>query len=167
MNRNTWVGRVGLAGFALIAFLVGPQPLAAQTTDSALIAAVNRLDPGRRLRIEAAGRPLTEASFLALDRGDLLLGVPGDPTRIPLTDIERLWSRQRATKTGAIVGGIAGLVLGAAYGLFIGEVICNNEDCNANTAAAMALTGSIGGVGGAAVGAAVGSFIPVWKLRFP
>ncbi len=166
MNRHKRVRWVGLAVFTLVAFSV-PRQLAAQTADSALIATVNRLDPGRRLRIEAAGRPDTEGVFLALDGGDLLLGAPADPTRVPLAEIERLWTRQRATKTVAIVGGIAGLALGAAAGLVIGEVICNNEDCNANTAAAMALTGSIGGVGGLAVGAAADSFIPVWKLRFP
>jgi hypothetical protein len=46
-----------------------------------------------------------------------------------LPEIEALWVRGPAAKRGALIGGLAGVVVGSAMGLFVGEVICDNPDC--------------------------------------
>ncbi len=83
------------------------------------------------------------------------------------SDIDKLWVRGRATKTGAIIGGIVGLLAGVGYGLLLGEVICNNEDCNADTGTVVAALGLGGALAGAGGGALIGAAIPKWHLRFP
>ncbi len=88
-------------------------------------------------------------------------------TAVGLADIEGLWVGGRATKTGAVVGALAGAVIGAPSGLFIGEVVCNDPDCRANTVEVVVVLGLGGGGAGALAGAAVGLAIPTWRQRFP
>jgi hypothetical protein len=105
--------------------------------------------------------------FSAARSDSLVLAGDAGLSRIDHLEIDRLWVRGRATKQGAIIGGITGLLAGIGMGLFIGEVICNNEDCNADTGAAVVALGVGGGLLGAGGGALIGSTIAKWHLRFP
>ncbi len=140
-----------------------------QPSDSAARrdAVVQSLNPGQRIRIRAAALPLLEGSFVRRENSTLLLRQDTVPARIRIPEIERLWVRGRATKTGAIIGGAVGLAAGLAYGYLIGEVICDDPDCQANDAAAIGGLGAAGLISGALVGGAVGAAIPKWRLRFP
>ncbi len=82
-----------------------------------------------------------------------------------LDEIDRLWTQGRSTAKGALIGGVAGLVIGATYGALISEVTCAESSCT--TLGLAAAVGGVGAAGGAAVGALVGLAIPSWKLRFP
>jgi hypothetical protein len=52
-------------------------------------------------------------------------------------------------------------------GLYVGEVICDDSDCQANTLGTIATFGALGAVGGAGSGALVGLTVPQWHTRFP
>jgi hypothetical protein len=89
------------------------------------------------------------------------------PTSVPAADIDSLWVRGRATKTGALLGGLVGAVAGVGAGLFISQVICSTQDCGVDDAAPVLGLGAGGLAGGALVGALIGSAVPKWRLRFP
>jgi hypothetical protein len=104
-------------------------------------------------------------------RADSLVIRRGELARvgIPLGTLSRVWVRERATKTGMLVGGLLGVPLGvlAGGGLCdfernqennIGEDVSCTEHYIGATVAGAAL-----GVG---LGALVGRVIPKWNLRF-
>ena len=99
----------------------------------------------------------------------LLLAGPSGERWLAVDRIEELHERGRATKTAAIVGAVAGGVVGG-YAVAVacsigraddGEI--GNEDQWADCALAGA---AVGGAGGALVGAGIGSLIPKWHVRF-
>jgi hypothetical protein len=103
------------------------------------------------------------ADSLVIHRGELAR------VGIPLGSLSRIWVRERATKTGMLVGGLLGVPLGALAGgglcdfernqeNNIGEDVSCTEHYIGATVAGAAL-----GVG---LGALVGRAIPKWNLRF-
>jgi hypothetical protein len=152
-----------------VAFLViatPPSCLCGQGTG--LAAAMRSLSAGDSVRLEAAGLGRVEGRFIASNGTAVTLASHAGSLKIPLGDLERLWVRGRATQRGALIGSIAGVVVGIAGGLAISGVACNpvdGGDCTALEVAAV--TGLLGGAGGAVVGAGVGFAVPVWRLRFP
>jgi hypothetical protein len=108
-----------------------------------------------------------EGILVSRQESEWQLMTDGEPTQILLRDVERLWVRGRSTRTGALVGLGLGTVLGAAAGWFVGEVICDNPDCQASTAGTIATFGLVGAGAGAGSGALLGLAIPSWHLRFP
>jgi len=165
IQQTTWVG------LALVVVLLVPGSwVAAQdstATPAGRQAVIRALHVGQRLRIEQPGGARLEGAFSAASGDGLVLAGDLRPAQLSGSDIDKLWVRGRATKTGAIVGGIVGLLAGVGYGLLVGEVICNNEDCNADTGAVVAAVGLGGALVGAGGGALIGAAIPRWHLRFP
>lgn len=165
-RTTTWCG-IGLTA----ALLVNPSfRLAAQ--DSMVVSAERRavirsLHVGQRLRIERPRGTRLEGMLSAAMTDSLVIAGDEGFARVDLAEIDRLWVRGRATKQGAIIGGITGVVAGVGLGLFIGEVICNNEDCDGDTGRAVALLGLGGAALGAGGGALIGATIAKWHLRFP
>jgi hypothetical protein len=85
---------------------------------------------------------------------------------VSLAEVDSVWVRGRATKTGMLVGAVTGAI---ATGIFVGLVvsaICEVDCDNAGLEGGLVGFG-IGAVGGALVGAAIGAAIPKWRLRFP
>jgi hypothetical protein len=83
-------------------------------------------------------------------------------------EIQRAWVRGKSTKTGAIVGGITGLVGGALIGYLVTNP--SSSPCDANNCTRTGVTvisGLLGAAAGTGAGAIVGSLIPKWRLRFP
>ncbi len=131
-----------------------------------LQAVLGRLAPDQRLRIETGdGGATVEGRYLGMEDGSLLLETGARGVRMPSAEIRRLWTRGRSTAQGALVGGGAGLVLGAVYGALISEVTCAESSCT--TLGLVAAAGGLGAATGAALGALVGLAVPRWRLRFP
>lgn len=126
-------------------------------------ATVVLLKPTRLVRfsLPAMGRV---SGRIANRWGDTLaLASNGTRQVISLGSIDTLWVRGRATKTGAIVGGI----LGIAGGLFLGaladglcEYDCQNSDY-------LVTGGLLGLAAGAGTGAIIGAAIPRWRKVYP
>jgi hypothetical protein len=153
--------RVFLPLFTLLLTVPLDAQTAPRTADSVLASLAPR-GPVVRLRTDQArvtGRLLAAGS----DGATL---ATGDGTQlIPAGVIDSVWVRGRAWKTGAIVGGAAGMVaLGAFTGLIV-HATCETSECG--TVAAAFAGGGIGLAGGALLGAAIGAAFPKWKRRFP
>ena len=130
---------------------------------------VDALEAGQRVRVRAADALSIEGVFLGLEGQDMLLSttVAEQALRVPVDRLEALWVRKRATRKGAKIGAITGGVLGVGFGIIIGEVICNNEDCEADTLGAAALVGAYGAGAGAAGGALIGYLVRSWSPVWP
>ena len=158
----------GSRTLALVTLLgaVGSGPAHSQRqTDNAI--QLPSLAHGSRVRIESERRQL-EGVFLRGDAGALLLSSDEGERRVRMDSVSRLWTRGRATKTGAIVGAIAG----GAFGVFVGAV--TNSFCSSGffdvvdpCPEAIPILGLGGSAIGGAVGAGVGALIPKWHRRYP
>ncbi len=123
-----------------------------------------RLRPGQTVRVWLADGPRFEAQLIAVDSSPVVLRFLQPGQAIPITVIDSLWLRRRATGRGALIGGI---VLGGgsfAFLTFICRAIGEGE-CNA-WGAVVGL--SLAGAGaGALLGAGIGSLIPTWQRLDP
>jgi hypothetical protein len=132
-----------------------------RTTESVLA----RIDSGKVIRAKLDPARTVIGAYAPV--GDGRLGIrtdAGGTETLRLSEIRELSVRGRHTKTGAIVGGIAG----AAFGTFIGFVVnavCDSPDCQSAEPYLIAIP-AFGG-GGALLGAAVGSAFPKWKRVYP
>ncbi len=151
--------------------LVGAGPARAQVapeTGHDLVALrLRQLEAGSRLRVATAG-----PSGLVLGRLDsvtedalLLLGPDGTRQAVGLDRITDVWRRGRATRTGALVGGVTGVVVGGVLGAWIAAFVAEGGD--ADSAGGILLGGALVGAGGAAAGALIGAAIPAWHRRYP
>lgn len=126
------------------------------------------LTPGDRVRLQTVSAGLLEGVAAAASDQSVLLDRNGDRLEIARADIQKVWVRGRATKKGAIIGGIVGLAAGVTYGLLITRPEsspCDADNCT--RAGVTAVSGAIGLAAGAGIGALIGSVIPRWRLRFP
>ena len=98
---------------------------------------------------------------MGLEGQDMLLRTtPAEQARrVPVDRLEALWVRKRATRKGAKIGAITGGVLGVGFGIIIGEVLCNDEDCEADTVKAALGLGALGAIAGAIPGALIGYLV--------
>ena len=130
---------------------------------------VEALEAGQRVRVRAADALSIEGVFLGVEGQDMLLSTTGaeQALRVPVDRLEALWVRKRATRKGAFIGAITGGAVGVGFGLFIGEVLCNDADCEANTLGAAALVGAFGAGAGAAGGALIGYLVQGWSAVWP
>ena len=149
--------------------MAGSLPSSLRGQDSGQAAAVRLINADAPVRLDASGLGRVQGRFIGSNSTSLTLSTGGgDSVQVPLADLERLWTRGRATRKGALIGSVGGALLGIVGGLLISEVACNPTDGGDCTAAEVAAaTGLLGGVGGAVLGAWVGFAIPVWSLRFP
>ncbi len=157
---------MSLIATAAVMFVIPPRGWAQDTTRVAeRRAALRVIEIGKRLRIEAPSGRRLEGVLAATRPDGLVVGQDAQTIQLDLGEIDRLWVRGRSTKQGALIGGITGAVAGIGYGLLVGEGICNNEDCNADTAAVVGAAGLLGAASGALAGAAIGALIPRWHRR--
>ena len=127
--------------------------------------AVRTLEIGQRVRLDIVRLGRVQGVVFGISESELTLKQEAELTRIGLLEIQRLWVRGPATKTGVLVGGLTGLVAGLAYGFLIGGIACAETDCT--RAEVAAVVGLVGGAAGAAVGASIGLIVPKWHLSFP
>jgi hypothetical protein len=130
-------------------------------------AVIQTLRDSQWVRLVSPALARREGQLLVVNSSELVLARHAQPLRVPAADIDSLWVRGRATKTGALLGGLVGAVAGVGAGLFISQVICSTQDCGVDDAAPVLGLGAGGLAGGALVGALIGSAVPKWRLRFP
>ena len=144
----------------LFALLV-PGQGAAQTTGPGL----GRLGPTSVIRATLPdGRSLT-GRYAAV--GDGRLGVSSDAgttDTLQLTQLRTLSVRGRHTKTGAIVGGSAGLATGLFFGWLIGAL---DDSADPDRTGPFLVTIPLFTGAGTLLGAVVGAAFPKWKQIYP
>jgi len=123
------------------------------------------LEAGDSIRVNL--RTITDYEGVVISTTDSTLALDGERgvSLVPALDIEKLWVRGRATRTGAtvgvIVGGVAGALLGAAmaeYG--------NMEGGDTDPALGALGGGLIGGTLMGLLGAGIGAATPKWHLKY-
>lgn len=154
---------VVLAPLALSATAVSAQP--ATTRPEGVRAALEDFSAGDPIRVSFARQSRLQGRLMALGADSLEISVEGVPAGVPLDAIEGVWARGNAVGRGALIGGVAGVVLGATYGLLIGEIACAETSCTRLEVGAVG--GLIVGAAGAGAGALAGLAIPVWHRRYP
>ena len=157
------------AVFYLIALLILAAPGAAAQQDSAagprFREAFASLPEGRTIKVlRASGTTVGQIVGVAGD--SLSLSVKdAEPTTIAIAEVTEAWTRKHNTGKGALIGGIAGVVIGAVLG-GAASGFCETDPCD--SAASTALVGGlVVGAGGAALGALIGAAIPGWKRVLP
>jgi hypothetical protein len=159
-----------LAALLAAILLVGPdcassaQPVDTLRSDKEAVVAQLRVDD--LVRVRSTGGQF-QGTFLGYEWPELRLDTGAQTLVVMLPELDALWVRGRATKRGALLGMLVGVVIGSAAGLYVGEVICDDSDCQANTLGTIASFGALGAAGGAASGAMVGLTVPRWHARFP
>ncbi len=126
---------------------------------------VDALEAGQRVRVRAADALSIEGVFLGLEGPDMLLSTtPAEQAqRVPVDRLEALWVRKRRTGKGAMIGAIAGGVLGIAAGIYAMEVIEKPYGPDfADVVLGSALTAIAGAGTGALIGYLVRGWSPVW-----
>lgn len=150
-----------LRSLCLLLMAVGA-PLRAQTAESVLTPLVPR---SSLVRLRMSGTEMT-GKLIALTSGVATLNTESGNRTATLASVDSIWVRGRATKTGAIIGGIAGAVIG---GVFLGVVVdamCE-VDCDSAGFQGAVVGGALGLGAGGLLGAGIGALIPKWRLRFP
>jgi hypothetical protein len=159
-----------LATLIAVILLVGNVcVLSAQPVDtlrSAKEAVAAQLRVNDLVRVRSIGRQF-QGVFLGYEWPELRLNTGTQSLVVLLPEVDGIWVRGQATKRGALLGTLVGVVVGGAVGLYVGEVICDDSDCQANTLGTIATFGALGAVGGAGSGALVGLTVPQWHTRFP
>jgi uncharacterized membrane-anchored protein len=145
----------------LILVLCAPA-LAAQSADSVLAPLVPKTS---MIRLRTQGTEMT-GRLLALTSGVATLETTSGNRTASLASVDSIWVRGRATKSGAIIGGVAGAVL---FGAFVGYAVSGlcEVDCDNSFIEGALVGGALGLGGGALLGAGIGALIPKWRLRFP
>ena len=150
---------VGLA--ALASLLVTSNAIA----QSSAGATIGRVASGAFVRARTDADRTLAGRFIPV--GDGRLGIRSDQgvtDTLRLGELRELSVRGRHTKTGAIIGGIAGVAVGIFVGVMVNGV-CETDDCRGARPYLIAIPAF--GAGGALLGAAVGSAFPKWKRVFP
>ena len=127
--------------------------------------AIARLKPGRLVRIHAQNIGEIVGKYHSSNPDSLFISKDTVKSGVPVSDIEALWVRGRATGKGAVVGGI---VVGA-FGTIIGIAVNSSEGffgCSGDCPEFILLCGIVGAAGGGLVGAGIGSAFPKWHLRY-
>jgi len=163
MNRS-----LTFALFAVLAQAALPGPLSAQTPPSrpSLVEArLQQLKSDSYLRVAVVGDGTIAGRLSDRSAGSFSLAMDSGSRTLRVDQVEALWVRGRATGTGAMVGGIVGVVSGVLFGLWVEKTFC---DCvHPNYAGAAARGGVIFGAAGLALGAVIGTAIPKWHQKYP
>ena len=160
--------RVSKLSFLLLSALLlagSAGPAVAQGPSSPAGTVLARIRPGSVVRARLGPEQTITGRYLPV--GDGRLGVSagrGTTDTLRLDQLRELAVRGRHTKTGAIVGGAAGVAFGAFLGIII-SATCETDDCNG--VRPYLVTVPLFGAGGAVLGGAVGAAIPKWRRVFP
>ena len=150
-----------LLALSLVLLPAGRHDLVAQE----LPRVVESLRPAQDIRIRTVGQAIHIGRFVRADTDTLLLEPERGTGRVALGDVDALWVRGTAARTGALIGGVAG---GVGTGLFFAWIVdglCETDDCKALEAGLVGF--GIGAAAGALTGLVLGTFVDKWHRRFP
>lgn len=156
----------------LPALLLASLPARAQEaiSDTTVAGVLATVQPGEVLRVDVRGGTAREGTFSGVEDGVLVLGSGATSARIPAGSVRGVWQPRRRTgrgaKIGGVIGGLAGLGVGALAGIIIS--VEGSEDNTGLVVAGMSLLGAGAGAGvGAGVGAITGAAVTGWKQIYP
>jgi hypothetical protein len=148
--------------FAVLLCIAALAPARAQSSSPGL---TGRLGPSAVVRVTLPdGRTLTGRYALVGHDRIAVLAESGIGDTVSVAGIRTLAVRGRHTRTGALVGGAAGVAAGIFFGYVIGAV-CDAADCDRGRP--YLLTIPLFGAGGTLLGAGIGAAIPKWKRVYP
>ena len=161
---------MALVHLTALACLVAPAVGSAQQDTAAgprFREAFASLPAGRTIRVQkASGTTVGKYSGLAGDSLSLVTE-DGPAATLALDDVEAAWSRKHHAGKGALIGGIAGVMLGSLLGAGA-HSFCEAETGGCGSAAGSVVVGGLGGAAiGAGLGALIGAMIPGWKPMQP
>lgn len=152
-------------GYAVVVMLLRPLAAGAQATPAPPETVLARIETGKVVRARLDPGRTIVGVYSPL--GDGRLGIrtdAGDTETLRLTDLRELSVRGRHTKTGAIIGGVAGIGLGVFVATIV-RAVCDAADCDDTGPYLVAVP--LFGAGGGLLGAAIGAAIPKWKRVYP
>jgi hypothetical protein len=95
----------------------------------------------------------------------MLLRLVDHEATVQLTEVDSLWLRGRAMRTGAVVGAL--VVGGATVAIAVGFCSAYSERGRCDLTGPATVPVVLGGFGGGALlGGGVGALIPAWRLRY-
>ena len=106
-----------------------------------------------------------EGFFISSTDATLLLEGDQGKTSIQVTEIEKLWIRGNASKSGAKKGAIIGVIAGAVLGLIASSLSTPEHDALSPGAATL-VGGAVGGAVLGLLGAGIGAATPKWHLKY-
>ena len=123
------------------------------------------LSAGQRIRVRAADALRVEGVFVAFEGQNMFLSTTqaGQAQRVPIDRLQALWVRKRATRKGAVIGGMTGAVLGLGVGAYGREYVLDPGEFDGGDLVAITVVGAgLGAVPGALIGNLVRGWSPVW-----
>lgn len=149
---------------ALIAVAALAGRAAAQTASAPDIRALSlsSLKAGRSIRVNGRNIGTVTGSFSAVRDGSLWLEAEPSGRSVPLAGIDSVWVSHGHAATGALVGGLLGVALGAAA---ISGKKCDFLDNGCMTEGYATFMGVW--LGTTLVGAIIGGQARSWDLRYP
>ena len=159
--------RTPLPGLLCLALTMSGTTLArAQSQGSVdlLTLSLESLKAGRSVRVFGAGigaGGVITGSVVEVRNSALWLNGASTPS-VPLVSIDSVLVSHTHSGTGAIVGSLLGVVVGA---IVLSHQQCNFLDSSCMTGAELGYLGIV--LGGTAIGAGIGAGIKTWERRYP
>jgi hypothetical protein len=123
---------------------------------------LSSLKAGRTIRVGGRDIGTVTGRFAGVRDGSLWLGADATGRSLPLAGIDSVWVGRSHASTGAIVGTLVGIVVGAAA---ISGKSCSFLDNACMTEGYATLSGIM--LGGTVLGAIIGGQAKSWELRYP
>jgi hypothetical protein len=142
--------------------------LQAQTApDSALAAAMRRLEIGTPIRLRTIGQSIymgrlverTDTSIVILEENTL--------QRASVARVGAVWLRQNSAGRGAIAGGVTGVIVGGFFFGLFSQGLCDSTDCSNAYFDGMVVGAPFGALAGVILGGIIGAFVPHWRPYWP
>jgi hypothetical protein len=126
------------------------------------VLSLRSLQAGRTVRISGRDVGTITGSVDSVHDGALWLVEGAGRRRVSVTDIDSVWVSKGHAATGAVAGGLIGLLVGAAT---ISGRRCELGDSGCIAGASAEATGIM--LAGALLGALIGGASRSWQLRYP
>lgn len=140
-------------------------PVNAQEMDTVRIRSVlSARCPGAWLQLAVGEARRVRGLCESVEEGSLVLQSGGSRVAYPLVQLDTVWTRSRATGTGAVLGGLTGAAVLVVAGSATG--VCESPRGCDSTALYSALAVA-GGAVGALIGSVVGSRTETWRRLVP
>lgn len=141
-------------------------PASAQVDEAR--AAAERLEVGQLVRLTAPGLWLEDVALQTVGPDSLHLADQGAVVAVGYDELESLSFQVGHTRTGALIGGGSGLLVGSLFGAMISAFGCPNpSSCTTSERSGAAWGAGVGLLAGAIAGAWIGSASKSWQPIFP
>jgi hypothetical protein len=154
--------RVLIAVLLIQSTLVLPSRLRAQAVDRQGRIRESFSHAGARFRLHGPTVGTLDGRLVQVDDRSVTLS---DHTPVPLTELDTVWRRGRATLTGGIVGSALLTLPGAIVGSFAAGM-CETSSCPSQGEGVI-VGAAFGAATGFLFGAVIGTLIPKWHRIFP